>query len=323
MLLANESSTKFNEMASDDSDTPFTQSGSSLEIIGSRIVRFVLAQSESQSCNTVISRAKILQSIREISEEEKQKPCSFNSIYEFVDSKLNDIFGYHLFGLEARSQTKPGSKKRKHSGEVEHEVEEPQYSQINDVRSKGHTFVLIRNKTTAPPRYSQFLLDYGASIYRSRIINEAYIGTDYRTDFQPTLENSFGADQQLALRGITAISVCLVVLSKNNILESELFEQYKKFGIPCDGHEIPIVQMTVTELLSFLVRHSYLSRIVEKATDSAQDITIYKIGRRAQIEFPKCSLIQLCQQFLGLPADQSQILQKTIEVLVGDAYTDN
>lgn len=286
------------------------------------MIRYVLAQTESQTRNTVISRAKMLQQLKEISEEERQKNIALSQLYDYIDSKLKEVYGYHLFGLEAKNNARLSSKKRKHSSE---EPEENRFDlqSIKDVTSKGHSFVLVRSGSTSslPQRYSQFLLDQTASLYQSKVIDDVYIGSEYTANYHATLDNGMGTDGQLALHGIIALTICIVILSKNNILETELVEYYEKFGIPCDGHEIPIINITVSELLNLLVRNNYLSRYSERSRDLAQEIVTYKVGKRTQVEFPRQSLLTMCQRFLGLPEDQLGPLRKTIEIFAADSYS--
>lgn len=330
---------------SDSENNSFTQDNHPLETVGNAMIRFVLANNGSVTKTAVINRAKMLQTLNEIVNKEGVKPIPFNKVYEYMDSKLMETFGYHLYGVAAG---KKSGTKRPFSAtqtETQMQTQAPVNTQTQgeagngttsvvpsevagqDLKSRGQYFVLIRNYDTSQlHRYNKFILDHASNMYHRKVStdNLAYEGNDYSLNLDPTLDNDIGnGDALLALKGIITITICIVLLSKNSILESELLQHYEKFGIFNDGRDIPIIRMPCTDLLNLLVKNNYLSKSQEKQADLQQEIVIYTIGRRTLIEFPKHSLVNLCKEVLDLDDSQLDLLQNTVQVLAANAYEES
>ncbi|CDO93669.1 unnamed protein product [Kluyveromyces dobzhanskii CBS 2104] len=303
-------------MRDNEDDIPYSQISTAVENIGNSMLRYVLAQCESQTGNTVISRSKMTQKLKDINDEENTKPVPFSAIYSYIDSKLSEIYGYHLFGIPAKKT----DKKRPFS-ETQGDGPEDEEPSMGDAKFRGQYFVLLRRDMgPVPRRYHQFILDHTSTAYEKRVHDMTYIGKEYSVSSSYTPDNEIGNDTELALKGITAITLCIVLLSKNNILETELSKQHEKFGISTDGHQIPIIDMTHRDLLCLLVRNNYLTKTVEKVNDVGQELAIYSIGKRTLVEFPKESLVKLCQETLQLEDNQLELIENTVNLLAGDAY---
>lgn len=301
---------------SDENNNSHTQVNHALETVGNLMVRFVLAQCESQTGNTVITRSKMLQKLKEIIDEEKVKSIPFSTVYGYVDDKLNEIFEYHLFGVLAKK-----TDKRSFSQTQDEGTPDEANNSVEDAKARGNHFILVRSGMEAiPQRYHKFILDHASAIYRKTVHQVTYIGKEYSASSNPTLDNEIGNNTELALKGIIAITICIVIFSKNNILETELSDQHGKFGISTEGHDIPIIDMNHKDLLNLLVRNNYLTRTVEKAADLGQELAIYSIGKRTLVEFPKESLTKMCQEMLDLDDSQLELIENTVNVLAGDAY---
>lgn len=285
-------------------------------LVARRVARLILSNTEANS--TIITRAKLTNTIRDACQAENTGSVKFEQVFQELNVIFGDIYGFKLLGLQPKSNKdkKPG----KNSSSGNDHVAGAQATGFVDLKSKAQSFILINALPSPPPRYGNFLLSQCTKPYSERIINEEYMGHDMSIASENTLDNKLSTDLLLVLQGLTSVVIAVVLFSSNNILQQELEQHLAKFGIPTDGLRIPIVDLTFEELIKLLDRKEYIVRIEERSKDGNQETVSYRIGRRTQIEFDKDSLLAMCQELMGLDPAQSSQIQESIELAVGDAY---
>ncbi|CAB4254946.1 similar to Saccharomyces cerevisiae YDR288W NSE3 Essential subunit of the Mms21-Smc5-Smc6 complex [Maudiozyma barnettii] len=295
-----------------------------LSIVTIRLTRFILAHSVSQ--NTIISRDKLLKTLRELYKEENCRPVGFATIFEQVNQMLSDTYGYEFRGIEAKSKTNK-VKAHDNNGSGTQVGGESAMTSVTDTASaslgaKATHFILL-NKLLYMSHFENFKLDQTIALYNDTIDQDEYVGDDMSRGNVNTLESRLGVDQEMALQGITCLFICIILFSNNNILHQEIIVYLNKFGIPVDGTEIPIIGMSLDDFIKHIEKKEYIVRLEEKPTgnDAASNtvgITLYRIGRRTKYEFDVSSLVQMLEQMMGITVDST--LLEDIKKSVADAY---
>ncbi|SMN20824.1 similar to Saccharomyces cerevisiae YDR288W NSE3 Essential subunit of the Mms21-Smc5-Smc6 complex [Maudiozyma saulgeensis] len=300
---------------------------SKIAIITIRLTRYILAHSESQ--NTIISRDKLLKTLRDFYKEENCRPVVFAVIFDQVNQVLSETYGYELRGIEAKSKTAKG-KAQDNSGSMTQGGGDPSSisgTTVTDAATpslgaKATHFILL-NKLAYLSHFENFKLDQTIGLYNDTIDQDEYIGDDMSRSNVNTLESRLGVDQEMALQGITCLFLCIILFSKNNILHQEIIVYLSKFGIPVDGTEIPIIGMSLDDFIKHIEKKEYIVKLEEKPTgnDNSSNmtgITIYRIGRRTKYEFDVSSLVKMLEQIMGITVDNT--LLEDIKKSVGNAY---
>lgn len=292
-----------------------------LRAVAKHVVRHVLSLSESQS--TIISRAKLSTLIREVSAE-NNRVARFNVVYNEMNALLLDTFGYRLWGLPSKSQKNPKTKRKPGASSRDLTPEtanvDLENTALPDLGDKAQFFMLVSSLSTAPRPFRELLMQEGSSLYEKRIVDESYIGDDPTLLPRDAYEVAVSTDQDLVARGLTSVVLTLVLFSRNNILHQELIQNMQKFGVSGEGQSIPVLNLTLSEFLKALVKREYLQQLEEHSSDGAQDVIFYRLGRRAQVEFDKKSLLTMCCEIMQVDAVQLPNLEKSIEMSIGDAY---
>lgn len=332
---------------SDSEGEPDGIYGDKVNVVARHVVRYILSFAESQS--TVISRSKLGGVIREACGKENTKNVKFDKVFTEVNSLLFDTYGYHLVGLhpklnretitkkqsQSRTQTQTQSLSQANTqtqsqsqairqNQSTYDDQEPlnniEHGEYPDLMNKAQNFILIDGLPAPPAKFEQYLLDQSKKAYEDRIIDEQYVGNDISTLSKSEFQDGLSTDKGLAVQGLTFIILAVVLFSKNNLLHQELTHHLQKFGVPQDGHKIPIIDMTVEELIKLLDKQEYITKIEERSKDGTQETVFYKIGRRTQAEFDRAALLSMCQELLGLDHKQTQLIGKSIDLSINDAY---
>ena len=267
--------------------------------VARRAVRFVLANTESQ--NTIISRARLQNAIRDAAVEEHSQKSNFFQVYQDINAILGDVFGYELRGILSRNANSSGG-----------------IAMDESEGSKAQSFILL-NKMRYIAGFEEFKVAQQSQSFNDMIINGAYIGAEMDTPSNFTLKNKLSTDQDMVFKGILSVVLCIVLFSKNNILHQELLKGLGKFGIPTDGSHINILNYSIDDLLKILERKEYISKLEEKS-DIEGDVVMYRVGRRTKAEFDLDALVNLVRTLLGLPEDQLPDLKGDIAKSIGDSY---
>lgn len=292
-------------------------------IVAMRLTRFVLSQCESQ--NTIITRDKLVQNFREFNKEENSKGVTFDKAYTKMNDILSDTFGYNIVSIDPKKTNKPGKKEinKPDNKNPEGKVNKTEDSKPNKLGSRGTHFILL-NVLPYMKYFEQFKMDQSIMLYNETIDQEEYIGGDMDESSRNVLENRFSSDQIQVQRGLTCLFICIILLSKNNILHQEMTMHLSRFGIPTDGTHIPIIDMSLEELTKILDKKEYIMKLEERSQGdnsgnaNGNAITIYRIGRRTKHEFTVDALVHMVEETMGIQADDT--LRKEIEKTVGDSY---
>ncbi|SCV05563.1 LANO_0H10242g1_1 [Lachancea nothofagi CBS 11611] len=272
---------------------------SSLLSVSRGVVRHVLSLCVSQS--SVITRSKLSLLIRTVASKEAGGRFKFASVYNRMNCIFKDTFGYELVGVSARNS-------------------QSEAANSNNLGDKAQAFMLVTNLPEPPAAFQALLLQEGCQIYKSRVVDDEYIGCDLQMISESVMQKSVSTEAQLVSQGLTFVVLAVVLFSKNNVLLQELTHSLQKFGVPVNEGRIPVLEMTLEDFLNQLVKRDYLHRIEERARDGAQEAVFFRVGSRTQVEFDKSALIGMCSELMELGPEQIQRLETTIDLSIGDSY---
>ncbi|CCF58298.1 hypothetical protein KAFR_0E01440 [Kazachstania africana CBS 2517] len=278
-----------------------TQSNDKLDVVARKVVRFIMSQVESQ--NTILSRAKLMDVVKNASQQENATRIRFDDMFTAINNILFDVYGYELKGLRNRPVTSQTSATTINATE---EIPDHKASQF-----------LVLNNLPFLRNFDELKILQSVRTYEDLIQNGEYTGDDMGAESVNTFASKLNVDQDLAYNGILSVILCIILFSSNHILHQDLLKQMEKFGIPTDGTAIPIVQLTIDDLLKTLERRQYIVKLEEKS-DVVGDVVLYRIGRRTQAEFDQSSLVQLVREVMGVAYDDT--IKHDIRKIVGDAY---
>ncbi|SCU88390.1 LAFA_0E12420g1_1 [Lachancea sp. 'fantastica'] len=267
---------------------------SGLLAVSRGVVRHILALCESQS--DVISRSRLTTLIREVSKKETSRKFRFAEVFWSMDKLLQDTFGYELVGLQAKN------------------------APLNATKDKAQTFILVTTIRNLPADFKSLLVQEGRGMYGPRVVGDQYVGDDPMVLSETLVRESVSTDSDLVSQGLTLLILTIVLVSRNNLLLQELVESLEAFGIPSNGRQIPALNVTLEEFLKRLIKREYLYRKEENAPDGVSEVVSFRIGRKAQVEFPQSALIEACREIMHLPDEQIERLTLSIDLSVGDAY---
>lgn len=282
------------------------------EIIARHAVRFILSSSESQ--NTIISRTRLMNVIREATIKENGSSVQFLLMFPLINKILDDVYGLKLQGLNAKSTI---SKERTQVGSNSNDTPEG-VAETQDTGHRGQYFILLNNLPYIR-QLEEFKLEQISDTYRTLIQDGEYLGNSLEVESSNTVNSKLYTDQDLVLKGLISLVLSIVLFSKNNILFQELLQYLSSFGVPIDGSKIPIIDIDVESLLKVLERREYLLKLEENSETEGKTI-LYRIGRRAQVEFDLDSLTRLVQEIMGLDESESKSLKEDIRKVIGDSY---
>lgn len=286
-----------------DAPTIDIYGNSKLVLVARSAIRFLLSQAESS--NTVITRTRLLNVIKEVSRRENCPRYTFKQVYEVINLILMDIYGYTLYALPPKPNFQKGNNK-------------PNGSSEDKTGHKADHFILL-NKLPNAPNFNEFKLLQNIRIYDETVINEEYMGNDMSLPSNNTLENKLSVDQDTIMHGLIGVTLTIILFSKNNILHQELMNRLNTFGVPTDGTRIPILNWTIEEFLKMLERSEYIIKLEEKS-DLEEESILYRVGRRTQAEFTLENLTAMVREITGLDSQQAPSLMDDIKLTIGDAY---
>ncbi|SCV03346.1 LAME_0H09692g1_1 [Lachancea meyersii CBS 8951] len=267
---------------------------SALSAVSRSVVRHILALCESQS--NMIAKTRLANIIRDVAKKETIHRAQFSKVYQSVNKILIETFGYQLVGLQ------------------------PKNSPAHLAADKVQTFMLVTAVAEPPAAYQALLVQEASDMYGSRVMDDHYVGNELQALSETNAQRSVSTDRNLAMQGLTLLVLMLVLLSKNNLLLQELIEGLASFGVPNDGRRIPVVDLTLEDFLKHLVKREYLHRVEENTADGMADVILFRVGRKAQVEFDKSALIETCREIMQLSPEQTDRLKLSIDLNVGDAY---
>lgn len=279
--------------------------------VSRKVVRFVLSSCESQ--NTILAKGKLQNAAKDYATQENCGRIPFNKLLCEVNNILEDIYGYKLVGLPPRLgfHTGPSHTSLGCNG---NNTNENQHD--DNLTNKASRFILL-NTMRSLPELDDIRLSQSASLYRGVLLDE----DDLRENLNSaaTVGNTLSTRQDLVFKGLLTVFICIIVFSKNNILEQELLKYLSSYGVPTDGSKIPILEWTIDELVKTLDRREYIVRM-EQNSDVEGNITFYRVGRRTQREFGVDSLVEMMRHVLGLDPNQTPNLEEDVKKNIGDSY---
>lgn len=279
-------------------------------LVARKVVRFILSSCESQ--NTIVAKGRLQNAAKEYAHQENCARIPFNTLISEVNNILEDIYGYNLVGLPPKLGANVGASQNTGTNNSNPNGNHKDEKSV----TKASRFILL-NTMRNVPELDDLLLDQSSSLYRSVLLDENY--TQENLNSSGTVGNTLGTQQDLVFKGLLTVVICIVVFSKNNILQQELFQYLESYGVPTDGSKIPILNWTIDEFVKTLDRREYVVR-TEQNSDVEGNITSYRIGRRTQQAFDLDALVEMMRQVLGLDANQNPLLKEDIKKNIGDAY---
>ncbi|GAV56148.1 hypothetical protein ZYGR_0BA00540 [Zygosaccharomyces rouxii] len=295
----------------EDSRIDFEEFGDDKTVVVSRkVVRFILSNCESQ--NTIIAKGRLQNVAKEYANQENCTRIPFSTLLSEVNSILEDIYGYNLVGLPPKAGTNMVA-----SQNVGNNTSNANINNKDDKSgTKASRFILL-NTMKNISELDEVLLDQSASLYKDVLRDENYVQENFNSS--STVGNTLSTHQDLIFKGLLTVVICIIVFSKNNILQQELFQYLESYGVPTDGSKIPILNWNIDEFVKTLDKREYVVRM-EQNSDIEGNITSYRIGRRTQQEFDIDALVEMMRQVLGLDANQNPHLKEDIKKNIGDSY---
>ncbi|CAR29766.1 hypothetical protein ZYGR_0AD04500 [Zygosaccharomyces rouxii] len=279
-------------------------------VVARKVVRFILSSCESQ--NTIIAKGRLQNVAKEYANQENCTRIPFNTLLYEVNSILEDIYGYNLVGLPpkmgpnmATSQNTGNNNSNTNGNNKE-----------DKSATKASRFILL-NTMKSIPELDEARLDQSGSLYKSVLRDESYVQENFNSS--STVGNTLSTHQDLVFKGLLTVVICIIVFSKNNILQQELFGYLESYGVPTDGSKIPILKWNIDDFVKTLDKREYVVRM-EQNSDVEGNITSYRIGRRTQQEFGIDALVEMMRQVLGLDVNQTPHLKEDIKKNIGDSY---
>lgn len=280
-------------------------------VVSRKVVRFILSNCESQ--NTIIARGRLQNVAKEYANQENCTRIPFSTLLSEVNNILEDIYGYKLIGLPPKVGTNMGP-----SQNVGNSTSNTSDNNKDDkTTTKASRFILL-NVMKSIPELDETLLDQSSSLYKSVLGDEN--GVQENLNSSDTVGSTLSTHHDLVFKGLLTVVICIIVFSRNNILQQELFQFLESYGVPTDGSKIPILNWNIDEFIKTLDRKEYVVKI-EQNSDVEGNITSYRIGRRTQWEFGIDALVEMMRQVLELDASQIPQLKEDIKKNIGDSYT--
>lgn len=270
--------------------------------VACKVVRFVLSACESQ--NTIIGKNRLQSLAKDVAHQENCSRIPFTQLLDQVNGILRDIYGYELVGLPPKHAMTGRSSSPKKVGE-------------DKTGSKASRFILI-NSMPLLTELEDLRLEQSSTLYKGFILNEDRFQDNLNGI--NTIDNALETHQDLVFKGLLTLVISIILFSKNNILQLELFNHMKSYGIPTDGSRIPVLNWTIDEFIKSLDRKEYILKL-EENSEVEGDIISYRIGRRTQQEFGIDALIKMVRQVLGLDKGLISHLREDIKKSIGDSYT--
>lgn len=267
--------------------------------VSKHMVRYIL--SVAQAPGALISRKRLQDSFREAKRVQNASRLTFAMLIDEVNKILLDIYGYKLVGVPGKAESDPSS-----------------FNRQDEIGSaKASHFVLLNVMPSIPE-----LLDLNLRRSEDRY-NEVVNDNEYRAELLGRSVASsapLDADQVIVMDGILSVVLCIVLLSRNNIIHQELVQQLASFGIAIDGTKIPIVDKTIDELLKQFEKSDYLIKNIEH-NDVEGELITYRIGRRTRTEFSLDSLVVMISHFMDKTTEELPHLKNQLKKVIGDAYS--
>ncbi|AQZ15940.1 NSE3 (YDR288W) [Zygosaccharomyces parabailii] len=270
-------------------------------LVARKVVRFVLSASESQ--NVVFGKTRLQTVAKDASQQENCPRIQFAQLLNQVNSILKDIYGYELVGLPPRQTSVARASPRK-AGE-------------DKIGSKASRFILL-NIMPLLPELEELRSEQCSSLYKGFLFNRDHF--EDNLNGIRTIESALETHQDLVFKGLLTVILSIILFSKNNILQQELFKLLESYGVPTDGTRIPVLDWTIDELMKSLDRKEYVLKL-EENSEVEGDVTSYRIGRRTQLEFSIDALVEMVRQVLGLDDGLLARLKEDIKKNIGDSYT--
>lgn len=277
----------------DEQEEVHNSASNKVTLVAGKLVRFVLSVAESQ--NAIITRSRLQKRTKEITDKEECGSVTLNAVLKETNRLLGDIYGYELKSLPPRGVAPAGGQ-----------------------AVTAQHYILLDKK---PPvaALDDFMFSQGVNTYLHTVQDGQYIGGRLNLETTNTITNKLGCDADTTQKGLLCVILCVVLFSKNHILQQELYEQLAKFGVPTDGSLIPIINVSILELLNLLVKQEYLEREVERS-GAELEVEIYRTGRRTRAEFPLESLLRLVMELMDVTEEQAPGLRQDIERNIADSY---
>ncbi|SCU86846.1 LAMI_0D03818g1_1 [Lachancea mirantina] len=276
--------------------------------------RSVLSLAESQSA--IISRNRLATIFKEIGDSVRLKPSGrFDRCFNELNSLLDETYGLKLQGLSEKRANTGGSG----TTTAKSMTQASNDSENISVTSRAQHFLLVSTLPRGPAAFETLLFKETSQIYDGCVTDGEYTGDLFDNVALNDVSQQFSTDVKLAMQGLTLVVIVLVLLSKNNILHNELLAHLATFGVPTDGQRIPILEIPVDEFLKRLDKQEYITSTQERAQDGSETVVMYRLGRRAQLEFDKQALVSVCRDLFRGSQDQDN-LEEMINSSIGDAY---
>lgn len=298
------------EGSPEPSQTP--EINSKLFNVACRTVGYVLSVSEQGS--SVISRGKLQKAVKTYATAENLSRCPLADLLVVVNEQLNVVFGYELIGISDLKQSTSSTKL------------EPQQKLGKDknLKSKDINYFVLINKLKPLKVLEEFKMQQATEDYIKHISEPYEAEMDGESNDEDelalnnTIKSQFDTRENLIMKGILSVVLCVILFSRNNALEADLYQQLQKFGIPENG-TVPILDISMDDVLKTFINQQYVEKL-EQSAETGGVVVTYHIGRRTRYEFDFDSLVSLIKDIMDLDASKDERLTRDIKRALADSY---
>ncbi|KAG7195909.1 uncharacterized protein KQ657_002294 [Scheffersomyces spartinae] len=137
------------------------------------------------------------------------------------------------------------------------------------------------------------------------------VGTESKTTTPLT-------NPELIKTGVFTLVICLLVVSENNLQESELLSKLQLFGISNNLNDRnQVLNMNYKELIIDMIRKQYLSKRANTVHGTTNTSETYTLGSRALMEIPSDKMLLLVKTIYG---DKFPDVEEKVVKTIGRAY---
>ncbi|KAL3231187.1 Non-structural maintenance of chromosome element 3 [Nakaseomyces bracarensis] len=279
--------------------------------VACRTVGYILSISEQNS--SVISRGKLQKAVKTFATAENLPRCPLADLLVVVNEQLDSVFGYELVGI---SDTKVNTISTKLEIQTRPVKE-------NAVKSKDINYFALLNKLKPMEVLETFKMQQATYEYMKHIVEPYETGDSDEGDgddmaINNTINSQFETQENLMMKGILSVVLCIILFSRNNVLETDLYAQLKKFGISENG-AVPNLDLILDDILKIFISQQYIEK-VEQSAETGGVLVTYHIGRRTRYEFDFDSLLNLIKHIMDLDASKDERLTRDIKRALADSY---
>ena len=292
---------------------------SKLDNVAYRLVGFILSSTEQG--NSVLGRAKLQKAIKQYASNENVVRCPMSDVLLKVNQILDDTYGFELIGVSTNKTTSQADQSGRSTPIAIADS-------TKSIKSSDINYFVLRNKLKPITAVENFKIELAKEAYETFLSKELGENEDYNSDgeniipqsqINATLSSDYEIKDSLVLKGILSVMLCIILFSKNNLLERDLYEELKNFGIS-ENNPIPLLDMSIDSVLRIFVNQQYIDKR-DQNTETGNVITTYHIGRRTKYEFDFDSVVLLVKEIMDIDVTKEERLKRDVKRALADSYS--